>query len=320
MSLPCTFDELKSRPGPPLNAWGLYGPDDELGRLNLITPDAVKRASQAVKQGICINLNLPLSSFPSLAPSVRPKIKHEVHHRVYCIDDVVTFNTQTSTQWDGFRHFPYKHYPKQDQYTYHGGMTEEEAKDPSVTKYGVQNYARKPISSRAHLLDVASYVKRHGLPPLSYFDTSTPIDLETLVGCAEESGVYFALGDICIIRTGWTEAFLSLTEEERAAVLEKRGGTVGVDQGEDMLRWHWEQGISAVVSDTGAYEVYPSPKSPSIHEVFLAGWGLPMGELFDLRELAATCEKYKQWTFMFTSMGLNLDGGIATPPNAQAIL
>ena len=45
-----------------------------------------------------------------------------------------------------------------------------------------------------------------------------------------------------------------------------------------------------------------------------------MGELFDLRELAATCARLKQWTFLFASMGLNIDGGIATPPNAQAIL
>jgi hypothetical protein len=56
MSIPCTFDELKERPGPPLNAWGLYGKDDELGRLNLITPEAVKRGRDAIKHGICINL------------------------------------------------------------------------------------------------------------------------------------------------------------------------------------------------------------------------------------------------------------------------
>ena len=72
--------------------------------------------------------------------------------------------------------------------------------------------------------------------------------------------------------------------------------------------------------NSGAYECYPSPKHPSIHEVFLAGWGMPMGELFDLRELGATCARLKQWTFLFASMGLNIDGGIATPPNAQAIL
>ena len=53
---PCSFDDLKSRSGPPLNAWGLYGADDELGRLNLITPEAVKRGRDAFQHGIRVNL------------------------------------------------------------------------------------------------------------------------------------------------------------------------------------------------------------------------------------------------------------------------
>lgn len=56
MSVPCSFEALKQREGPPFNAWGLYGDDDELGRLNLITPDAVQRGRDAIKQGRAINL------------------------------------------------------------------------------------------------------------------------------------------------------------------------------------------------------------------------------------------------------------------------
>lgn len=47
---------------------------------------------------------------------------------------------------------------------------------------------------------------------------------------------------------------------------------------------------------------------------------MPMGELFDLRELAVICEREKRYTFFFTSMPLYVNGGIASPPNAQAIL
>jgi hypothetical protein len=56
MSIPCSFDELKQRSGPPLNAWGLYGADDELGRLNLITPESIKRGRDSIHHGIRINL------------------------------------------------------------------------------------------------------------------------------------------------------------------------------------------------------------------------------------------------------------------------
>lgn len=52
----CTFDELKRREGPPLNAWGLYGADDELGRLNLIDAAAVQRGCDSVKHGLAMNL------------------------------------------------------------------------------------------------------------------------------------------------------------------------------------------------------------------------------------------------------------------------
>lgn len=58
----------------------------------------------------------------------------------------------------------------------------------------------------------------------------------------------------------------------------------------------------------------------SLHEAFLAGWGMPIGELFDLRRLAERCDALRQWTFLFTSMVLITHGGIASPPNAQAIL
>lgn len=57
MSAKATFDQLPlRRPGPPLNAWGLYGDDDELGRLNLITAESVKRGVEAATSGQVINL------------------------------------------------------------------------------------------------------------------------------------------------------------------------------------------------------------------------------------------------------------------------
>lgn len=51
------FEDLPlQRPGPPLNAWGQFGEADELGRLNLITPEVVKKGIAAVKHGLVINL------------------------------------------------------------------------------------------------------------------------------------------------------------------------------------------------------------------------------------------------------------------------
>lgn len=46
---------------------------------------------------------------------------------------------------------------------------------------------------------------------------------------------------------------------------------------------------------------------------------MPIGELFDLEDLAAQCEKAQRWTFFFTSEPLNVAGGVASPPNALTI-
>ena len=51
------YDDLPlQKPGPPLNAWGQFGADDELGRLNLITPDVIKKGVAEVKHGVVIGL------------------------------------------------------------------------------------------------------------------------------------------------------------------------------------------------------------------------------------------------------------------------
>ena len=41
-------------------AWGLWGPGDQLGTINNITPEVVKAAALEVKRGARFNLDLPL--------------------------------------------------------------------------------------------------------------------------------------------------------------------------------------------------------------------------------------------------------------------
>jgi hypothetical protein len=49
-------------------------------------------------------------------------------------------------------------------------------------------------------------------------------------------------------------------------------------------------------------------------------WGTPIGELWDLEKLAETCKKENKYSFFLTSAPLNVWGGVASPPNALAIL
>jgi hypothetical protein len=56
-----------------------------------------------------------------------------------------------------------------------------------------------------------------------------------------------------------------------------------------------------------------------MHETLLSGFGLPIGELFDLENLAQECKRQARWTFFVTSQPLNVVGGVGSPPNALAI-
>ena len=48
-------------------------------------------------------------------------------------------------------------------------------------------------------------------------------------------------------------------------------------------------------------------------------WGMPIGEMWDLEELAEECKRQKRWSFFVTSSPLNVTGGVASPPNAIAV-
>jgi hypothetical protein len=96
--------------GPAGNAWGLFGANDQLGMLNLLTPEVVLHASQYIKTGLRVSLDWPLNK-PTYPSNNRAPFKHELVNRAkgdglrVVNDDVLTFNTQSSSQWDGFRHF-----------------------------------------------------------------------------------------------------------------------------------------------------------------------------------------------------------------------
>lgn len=126
-------------------------------------------------------------------------------------------------------------------------------------------------------------------------------------------------GDILIIRSGYMQSYRKLTADE-ISVLQNMGSPHlgGVEQSEALLEWIWNN-FSAVAGDQPSFEQWPTPLDWSCHEVLLAGWGCPIGELFDLEELSRTCERLGRWSFFFTSEVVNVPGGVASPPNALAI-
>ncbi|KAF9760800.1 hypothetical protein IL306_004110 [Fusarium sp. DS 682] len=222
------------------------------------------------------------------------------------------------SHWDGLRHYPY-----QGSLLYYNGVTQDDISGPAANnKIGIHNLSKRGIVGRGVLLDWATYAADMGGDTQSPFD-SFEIPLWQLKEVAAKQGITFRCGDILFIRTGWLKAYYNLSKEEQAALPHREARTsCGVEASEEMVRWHWENKFAAVASDTVAYEAWPSrrPAGVALHEVFLSGWGMPIGESFNLEALAEKCKEEGRWSFFFASVPLDIPGGVASPPNAIAIL
>lgn len=121
-----SFDDLPLREGDPHHsAWGLYGQHDELGTLNRLTDERVAAAARdEIRKGTRVSLNWPLDAQGDESGYFQRKLFHQelIHKAPWVVnDDVWTFNTQVSSQWDGFRHFGYQKEAK-----FYNGVTLED--------------------------------------------------------------------------------------------------------------------------------------------------------------------------------------------------
>ncbi|PKX96603.1 uncharacterized protein P174DRAFT_438388 [Aspergillus novofumigatus IBT 16806] len=298
-----TFDNLTIDPsGPPGNAWGLFGKHNELGMLNLLTPETVRRAAaEEIRDGVRFSLDLPLDRIKN--PSFgRKQFARELVNKAPRIvnDDILVFNTQCSTQWDGFRH-----YGNHTHKCYFNGHSLEDLKISPV-------------------IGIDAWVKHGGIVGRGPF-TATKIPLSAIKQIVEENNIRFRSGDILFLRTGFTAAYDKLSADEELAISQRETPQfAGLEAGEATLRWLWENQFAAVASDSPSFEPSPiaGPQGPpefQLHQWLLAGWGMPIGEYFDLEGVAEYCAKMNRWSFFLSSVPLKVPGGVASPPNAVAI-
>lgn len=139
------FDDLPLRKaGTPGNAWGLFGDGDECGMLNLLTPDAITAATKEIRDGVRIPTDLPLD-FISKPLFGRAAFQHTIKNKAprQVNDDTLHFNTQVSTQWDGFRHYAHQASNK-----YFNGHTLDELLETKVN--GIHGETFTPQMSGAY--------------------------------------------------------------------------------------------------------------------------------------------------------------------------
>ena len=265
-----TRKELPDIPGAPKGAAWVWGVDDNVGRLNLLTPTRVKAASYEIKTGEIVPLNLPLN-VPEVPAFHREPFKHDIKILAENIayDDLYRLNTQSGTQWDGFRHFA--HIPSG---TFYNGTRGTDIVGPNANhKCSVHHLAEHGIAGRGVLLDYRGYAHKKGIvyDPYDYY----PISFEELYLCGKDQGIDIRpqaqggdikIGDILFIRSGFVEAYHSKIPEERNK-LAVRPHTLGLEDGqrwaglaqeEKMLDWLHDSYFAAVSGDAPGFEAWPT--------------------------------------------------------------
>ena len=323
--------------------WGDFGADDQIGRLNLVTPDRRRAAAQEVREGIAFCLSLPLDvgvDHPRRKPPEQfffhrgddPTMNwpfgkaHPGMTDVVC-DDGTVLSLQFSTQWDSLCHIGCLHDAHGDgveEATYYNGYRAvddvvgpvdhvhggKSVPGPYGAKaLGIETIAETGLQARGVMIDLFAHV---GLEKV-------PVGYDRLMRILEADKVVVEQGDVLCFRTGFDRALLARAADPSYPYDQSR--VSGLDGTDDrLLRWVEESGAVALVSDNDAVEMLPDmaamtnhgPRIP-LHNLCLFKLGIPLGEMFLLSDLADWLRANGRSRFLFTAPPLRLPGAVGSP-------
>jgi kynurenine formamidase len=312
-----SYSELPIRAGAPAgSAWGVFGDQDEVGTINLLTPARVRAAKDSIKSGKVFALNLPID-VPNPPLFTRQAHKHTVKtfggELDFVLDDYLdNFYPQASSQWDALCHVMH---PELGAYN---GIPKGEITGRGGKRLGIDNLARRGIAGRGVLADVGRYYESIG-KKINYTKAES-IPLEDLEATLEHQKSKLRNGDILLIRIGWTQFYYGASTELKEE-LARETVVPGIEGTQRVAEWIWNHHLAAVASDSPALEALPKAAGDPefLHFHMLAFFGMPIGEMWNLEELGEDCASDGQYEFFVTSAPLNVPGGVGSPPNALAI-
>lgn len=333
---------------PPGSTWGDFGPDDQLGRLNLLTPEKVRQGVAEVRDGRSFCLSLPLDypggnvlnpnrHPPVLRPTLRQgrvnfnfRLADLVEGRTDVIsDDLAILYLQYSTQWDGLAHvgsyFDADGDGLPEPVYYNGFRAGREVQGPAepadagpagagapstsaAHALGIQAMAEKAVQGRAVLVDLHAH----------FGDGRTVVGYEQLARVLEADRVVVEPGDIVCFHTGFARLVLGMARQPTHEGVEQAASVLdGAD--EQLLRWITDSGVAAIAADNYAVEAYPARHRDGccaalpLHEHCLFKLGVHLGELWWLTPLAEHLRAAGRNRFLLTAPPLRLPGAVASP-------
>lgn len=337
---------------PPGSTWGDWGDEDELGRINLLTPEKVLEGVREVEAGITFSLSLPLD-FPGgtalnqrrhppvLSPTEdmggTPATFYNVHmsempdwgdprYVDVWADDVVTLSLQYSTQWDSLAHvgaeFDADGDGDEEAVYYNGYRAGVDLVGPSLDARGDGSGHR----CFAHHLGL-EHMAFHGVQGRGVLIDLAHhlghewrgVGLETLREIMAADHVVVEPGDMLLLHTGFATEVLAW--ERNPDPVKIQMSCTFLDARDDaLLDWIADSQISALVADNYAVEgLTGRDRDPNrhsflpIHHLCLFKLGVPLGEMWYLHELAGWLREHDRSRFLLTAPPLRMPGVVGSP-------
>jgi kynurenine formamidase len=281
-----------------------WGPTDEIGAANYMTPELIVKAAQLVKTGKTYALGIPVGSdTPAYPPRgfkitiVQPGQAGNSGlgpNKATYNDDMIDGWVGVGSQIDGLGHLGVEHV------YYNGNKVADFADATGLKKLGIDKVP--PIVTRGVLLDMAAYYKT------DIVKEGTAFNVKEIEEAAKAQNIDIRQGDVVLFHTGW----LSLIGTD---VKRYNAGEPGV--GVEGAKYLTGKGVVAVGADTWGVEPVPFETKNifEVHQILLAMNGTYILENMDTSGLA----KDKAYEFLFVLGQPRFKGGVQSMINPIAI-
>jgi kynurenine formamidase len=254
-----------------------YGADDQIGAMNLLTPQKVLEAVRLVQRGQVYPLGVAVGretpAYPPRSAAVTVMMPDQFEgatipseNKVSYADDMFTGWLGVGSQLDSFAHLGI------DNVFYNGNHARDFMRTTGVTRLGIEGVP--PMVTRGVLVDMA---RARNKPMLDEGEIVTADDLRAAM---RDQGVEVRQGDVFLIHTGWVD----LLERDPARFGK---GEPGIDNG--AAEFLAGLGVVAVGADTWGVEAVPFKNPNRVwegHQTLLAKNGIHILEVMDTRALA----------------------------------
>jgi kynurenine formamidase len=286
---------------------GRWGPDDELGTLNLITPATRRRAARLVTEGLSVSMASDLSVQHTLSTdSLTSHTAFTDPAAPIAVADAITLQVHGwSTHLDALGHI----------YTDEVGYNARRRAEIR-TSHGLSANAitalKDGVFTRGVLLDVAA---SYGLPWLSADHAITRTELEH---AEHTAGVTVEAGDALFVHAGLATR-LATTPDDPGDDPDHDDTGHRAGLGIDAVLWLRERDVAVFGGDCVELLPGPDPDLPlPLHQLGIGAMGLTLLDWPHLERVLATCMQLQRHEFLFTVAPLPIVGGTGSPVNPIA--